>query len=195
MTTTTATALRLSAYIHTNQTNPSGPERDAGDGGGEPQDQGGASVGARRCYRLDLVNTTPRSHPPHIYYTRNKPLTPIPPDIHKSDGPGGVRGPQRLNLLRGQQAEAERGHGHDRPPAHRLPRRWVHAIDQPLHPHPRVSSHPSCTTTTRHDTTRHDTTEPSTGMDPVARRFMWQVISDITTKRGECCVILTTHSM
>ncbi len=32
-------------------------------------------------------------------------------------------------------------------------------------------------------------------MDPVARRFMWQVISDITTKRGECCVILTTHSM
>jgi ABC-type microcin C transport system duplicated ATPase subunit YejF len=37
--------------------------------------------------------------------------------------------------------------------------------------------------------------EPSTGMDPVARRFMWQVISDITTKRGECCVILTTHSM
>ncbi len=37
--------------------------------------------------------------------------------------------------------------------------------------------------------------EPSTGMDPVARRFMWQVISDITTKRGECCVVLTTHSM
>ena len=35
--------------------------------------------------------------------------------------------------------------------------------------------------------------EPSTGMDPVARRFMWQVISDITTKRGECCIILTTH--
>jgi ATP-binding cassette subfamily A (ABC1) protein 3 len=58
------------------------------------------------------------------------------------------------------------------------------------HPHPRVSSHPSRTTTTR-----HDTTEPSTGMDPVARRFMWQVISDITTKRGQCCVILTTHSM
>jgi hypothetical protein len=38
-------------------------------------------------------------------------------------------------------------------------------------------------------------TEPSTGMDPVARRFMWEVISNITTKRGECCVILTTHSM
>lgn len=32
-------------------------------------------------------------------------------------------------------------------------------------------------------------------MDAVARRFMWQVISDITTKRQECCVILTTHSM
>lgn len=32
-------------------------------------------------------------------------------------------------------------------------------------------------------------------MDAVARRFMWQVISDITTKRGECCIILTTHSM
>jgi ABC-type multidrug transport system ATPase subunit len=37
--------------------------------------------------------------------------------------------------------------------------------------------------------------EPSSGMDAVARRFMWKVISDITTKRGECCVILTTHSM
>jgi len=32
-------------------------------------------------------------------------------------------------------------------------------------------------------------------MDAVARRFMWQVISDITTKRGECCVILVSHSM
>ena len=30
-------------------------------------------------------------------------------------------------------------------------------------------------------------------MDPVARRFMWQVISDISTRKGECCVILTTH--
>lgn len=25
--------------------------------------------------------------------------------------------------------------------------------------------------------------EPSTGMDPVARRYMWNVISRITTKR------------
>ncbi len=37
--------------------------------------------------------------------------------------------------------------------------------------------------------------EPSTGMDPVARRFMWQVISDIVTKREKCSLILTTHSM
>mmetsp|Transcript_30098 Transcript_30098/g.30579 ORF Transcript_30098/g.30579 Transcript_30098/m.30579 type:complete len:1840 (-) Transcript_30098:237-5756(-) len=37
--------------------------------------------------------------------------------------------------------------------------------------------------------------EPSTGMDPVARRFMWDVISDIVTKREKCCLILTTHSM
>ena len=37
--------------------------------------------------------------------------------------------------------------------------------------------------------------EPSTGMDPVARRFMWEVITDIVTKREKCSVILTTHSM
>merc|ERR1711871_1199648 len=37
--------------------------------------------------------------------------------------------------------------------------------------------------------------EPSTGMDPVARRFMWDVISDIVTKREKCSLILTTHSM
>jgi ATP-binding cassette subfamily A (ABC1) protein 1 len=37
--------------------------------------------------------------------------------------------------------------------------------------------------------------EPSTGMDPVARRFMWNVISRIATKRKECSIILTTHSM
>jgi ABC-type multidrug transport system ATPase subunit len=35
--------------------------------------------------------------------------------------------------------------------------------------------------------------EPSTGMDPVARRFMWAVISDIVTKREKCSLILTTH--
>jgi len=37
--------------------------------------------------------------------------------------------------------------------------------------------------------------EPSTGMDPVARRFMWEVITDIVTKREKCSVILTTHLM
>jgi ATP-binding cassette subfamily A (ABC1) protein 3 len=37
--------------------------------------------------------------------------------------------------------------------------------------------------------------EPSTGMDPVARRFMWQVIARMSTHDGRCSVILTTHSM
>jgi ATP-binding cassette subfamily A (ABC1) protein 3 len=37
--------------------------------------------------------------------------------------------------------------------------------------------------------------EPSTGMDPVSRRFMWNVIADISTERKESTIILTTHSM
>ena len=37
--------------------------------------------------------------------------------------------------------------------------------------------------------------EPSTGMDPVARRHMWEIITDIVTKREKCSLILTTHSM
>ena len=37
--------------------------------------------------------------------------------------------------------------------------------------------------------------EPSTGMDPKARRFMWKVISKITTERRQSTVILTTHAM
>jgi len=37
--------------------------------------------------------------------------------------------------------------------------------------------------------------EPSTGMDPVARRFMWEVITRISTERAESSIILTTHSM
>lgn len=37
--------------------------------------------------------------------------------------------------------------------------------------------------------------EPSTGMDPEARRFMWNVISRISTKRKQSSIILTTHSM
>ena len=32
-------------------------------------------------------------------------------------------------------------------------------------------------------------------MDPVARRSMWRIISDIVTKREKCSLILTTHSM
>ena len=35
--------------------------------------------------------------------------------------------------------------------------------------------------------------EPTTGMDPGARRFFWNVIHDIT--RGGRCIVLTTHSM
>jgi ATP-binding cassette subfamily A (ABC1) protein 1 len=37
--------------------------------------------------------------------------------------------------------------------------------------------------------------EPSTGMDPVARRFMWDVIASVSTGRRDCSIILTTHSM
>lgn len=37
--------------------------------------------------------------------------------------------------------------------------------------------------------------EPSTGMDPEARRFMWDVINRISTTRKRSSIILTTHSM
>jgi ABC-type multidrug transport system ATPase subunit len=37
--------------------------------------------------------------------------------------------------------------------------------------------------------------EPSAGMDPVAKRFMWSLISEISTVSGETTIILTTHSM
>lgn len=37
--------------------------------------------------------------------------------------------------------------------------------------------------------------EPSTGMDPFARRFMWKVIQDVAEVRKESVVVLTTHSM
>lgn len=37
--------------------------------------------------------------------------------------------------------------------------------------------------------------EPSAGMDPVARRFMWKVVQNIAEKRKKSVVILTTHSM
>jgi ATP-binding cassette, subfamily A (ABC1), member 3 len=37
--------------------------------------------------------------------------------------------------------------------------------------------------------------EPSTGVDPQAKRFMWTLISNISTLRKQSTVILTTHSM
>ena len=37
--------------------------------------------------------------------------------------------------------------------------------------------------------------EPSTGMDPKAKRFMWRVISKISTEEKQSTIILTTHSM
>lgn len=37
--------------------------------------------------------------------------------------------------------------------------------------------------------------EPSAGMDPVARRFMWRVVENIAERRKKSVVILTTHSM
>ena len=37
--------------------------------------------------------------------------------------------------------------------------------------------------------------EPSTGMDPKSKRFMWSVISNITTLKKKSAVVLTTHSM
>jgi energy-coupling factor transporter ATP-binding protein EcfA2 len=37
--------------------------------------------------------------------------------------------------------------------------------------------------------------EPSAGMDPMARRFMWTVIQNIASTRKKSSVVLTTHSM
>ena len=37
--------------------------------------------------------------------------------------------------------------------------------------------------------------EPSTGLDPEARRFMWLIIHKIATKRAKSSVIMTTHAM
>jgi len=37
--------------------------------------------------------------------------------------------------------------------------------------------------------------EPSSGMDPEARRFMWKIIERISTLRKQSSVILTTHTM
>ena len=37
--------------------------------------------------------------------------------------------------------------------------------------------------------------EPSTGVDPQAKRFMWNIVSKISTLRKKSSVIITTHSM
>ena len=37
--------------------------------------------------------------------------------------------------------------------------------------------------------------EPSTGMDPYSKRFMWRIISNLSTKNKETTVVFTTHSM
>jgi ATP-binding cassette subfamily A (ABC1) protein 3 len=37
--------------------------------------------------------------------------------------------------------------------------------------------------------------EPSAGMDPEARRFMWSVVAGISQRDKKCAVVLTTHSM
>jgi ATP-binding cassette, subfamily A (ABC1), member 3 len=37
--------------------------------------------------------------------------------------------------------------------------------------------------------------EPSTGVDPKAKRFMWTIVSKISTQRKKSSVIITTHSM
>ena len=37
--------------------------------------------------------------------------------------------------------------------------------------------------------------EPSTGLDPEARRFMWNVIHKMSTRGRKSSVIMTTHSM
>ncbi len=37
--------------------------------------------------------------------------------------------------------------------------------------------------------------EPSSGMDPESRRFMWSVINNLSTKSKNSSILLTTHSM
>ncbi|KAL0453116.1 UNVERIFIED_CONTAM: ABC transporter A family member 1 [Sesamum latifolium] len=42
---------------------------------------------------------------------------------------------------------------------------------------------------------RSSTHHDISGMDPIAKRFMWEVISRLSTRQGKTAVILTTHSM
>ena len=37
--------------------------------------------------------------------------------------------------------------------------------------------------------------EPSAGMDPESRRFMWQVINRISIENKNSSILLTTHSL
>lgn len=37
--------------------------------------------------------------------------------------------------------------------------------------------------------------EPSTGVDPYSKRFMWQIINNLNTGTRKTTVVLTTHSM
>ena len=37
--------------------------------------------------------------------------------------------------------------------------------------------------------------EPSTGVDPQAKRFMWDIISKLSLMKKKSAVIITTHSM
>ena len=37
--------------------------------------------------------------------------------------------------------------------------------------------------------------EPSSGMDPFSRRFMWSIISHISNIQKQSSIMLTTHSM
>lgn len=37
--------------------------------------------------------------------------------------------------------------------------------------------------------------EPSTGVDPKAKRFMWSIVSKISSQRKDSAVVITTHSM
>ena len=37
--------------------------------------------------------------------------------------------------------------------------------------------------------------EPSTGMDPVAKRHMWSTLASIARDRAKCSIVLTSHSM
>jgi len=37
--------------------------------------------------------------------------------------------------------------------------------------------------------------EPSTGMDPKSRRYMWKVIGRVASENKNVTVVLTTHNM